>query len=165
MLSEFFNPLSILYAVPSAYIWSLENLSEIEHSFCTCHLFIPTECPLVKLESDEIGLKVAVQSMRRVNKGWNHSRWEVWLQKIMTSLFERAMAVDPEVILEKHNFGLNDYSQFQSKTTDWGTPLDQVVRTRYLKRALPGSALGAHVYFRLADDALKLSLACSDALR
>lgn len=56
-------------------------------------------------------------------------------------------------------------SQFQSNTNDWVTPPGQVARTRYLKPALPGGALGAHVHPRLADGALEVSLIQIDAMR
>ncbi|EME41508.1 hypothetical protein DOTSEDRAFT_73802 [Dothistroma septosporum NZE10] len=122
-------------------------------------------CSISTLITHEVGLKAAAQSMRKASKEWTQSRWEAWLSKIISLPADQALSVDRKTFLQKHDFSFNDYSRFQSNDIDWGTHLGRVARTRYLKRALPAGAFGAHVHPRLPDGSLEVSLVCSDELR
>lgn len=126
---------------------------------------VAAECSLRKLESEDAGLKAAAQSMRRANKGWNQSRWDAWLEKIITLPIEQAVTINREVSSGKHNLRFNNYSRYSFNTSDWGAPLGQVGRTRTMHSMFDGGAIGVWVLPRLPDGALEVSLICSDALR
>lgn len=128
---------------------------------------VGAECALAELESDDgaVGLRAAALSLRRANTDWSQARWDVWLNRLISLPTAQTISVNWHVTLGKHNLRFNDYSKYQLNLTDWGAPLGQVARTRCLRPAHPGGALGLWVSPRLADGSLEVSLVCSDALR
>jgi trichothecene 3-O-acetyltransferase len=138
--------------VPDAYIGNV---------FCP----VGAECPLEELESDgEAGLRAAARSLRRANKDWNETRWNVWLNTIIALPPDQVMSVNWSVVMGKHNLRFNDYSKYQLNLSDWGTPLGRVASTRFFRSVHPGGALGIWVAPRLADGALEVSLMSDERL-
>ena len=131
------------------------------------NVFSPVDalCPLDELESDSLGLKAAAQSMRQANNGWAQSRWEAWLNMIMSLPLDQTLDTSQEFRLQKHNMYFNDYSAFQLNTASWGAPFGQPTRTRCLRSGLSGGAAGVWVCPKLPDGSLEVWLTSTAALQ